>query len=268
MALELSYATADAVPDALKTAYVERDGKFFLDVGAMVSAEDLAAMKTKVDDFRTNNLSLTDKLKAFDGKKILTTEEQEEFARLADQEQLIKDKKLIDAGQIDELLAGRTESMRGDFEAKIVSLEESLVTTKYTSSKHEKRLSELLVEVEIGRVLSASTNNPVKGALADIFSRAGATWRVNDEGKLVALNAKGDQVYGTEANPLTLDEWLVQTVKDAPYLFEGNKGSEGDGGKHTVNKGSDGIIRIPRGDETLKGQNLENLATGKAVMVD
>lgn len=268
MSLELSYASESAVPEALKSAYVEKDGKWSLDVSGMVSADELATMRTKVDDFRSNNLSLTEKLKAFDGKKILTTEEQEEFTRLADQEQSIKDKKLIDSGQIDELLATRTEKLRGDYDARIVSLEESLTSTKDISGRHERRLSELLVEVEVGRVLSKSQNSPVQGALADIFSRAGSTWKVNEEGSLVALNAKGEQVYGSEANPLTLDEWLVQTVKDAPYLFEANQGTGGDGDKKVVTKGSDGIIRIPRSNEVLKGQHLDDIATGKAVVVD
>ena len=268
MALRVSYAKKEEIPEALTALYVEKDDKWVLEVDGMVSSDDLATMKTRLDDFRTNNISLTEKLKAFDGKKVLTQDEVDEFARLHEQEQSIKDKKLIDAGKLDELLANRTEKMRADFEAQIESLNKSLTAAKEIAGLHEGRLSTVLVESEVGRSLSASGNRPIQGALADIFSRAGSVWKVNDKGKLVALGADGQQVYGTEANPLTIDEWLVQTVKDAPYLFEASKGAGGEGSKGTGQKGSDGIIRIPRSDERLKGQHVEDIATGKAIVVD
>lgn len=268
MPLQVSYAKKEDIPEALAALYVEKDGKFVLEVEGMVSAADLATMRSRLDDFRTNNVSLTEKLKLFDGKKVLTQEEVEEFERLATQEQSIKDKKLIDSGKIDELLASRTEVMRSDFEAKIEALTKSLNETKEIASLHEGRLGSVLVESEIGRLLSSSNNRPIQGALGDIFARAGQTWKVNDTGKLVALKADGEQLYGSEANPLTMDEWLVQTVKDAPYLFEANQGSGGDGGKGTGGKGSDGILRIPRSDERLKGLHIKDIAEGKAVIVD
>ncbi len=91
MALRVSYAKKEDVPEALAALYVEKDGKWVLEVDGMVPSDDLAALKTKVDDFRTNNISLTEKLKAFDGKKVLTQEEVEEYQVLADQAQSIKD---------------------------------------------------------------------------------------------------------------------------------------------------------------------------------
>lgn len=268
MALRVSYAKKEDVPEALAALYVEKDGKWVLEVDGMVPSDDLAALKTKVDDFRTNNIGLTEKLKAFDGKKVLTQEEVDEFARLAEQEQSIKDKKLIDAGKLDELLVSRTEKMRKDFEKQITSLNESLVKEKSISSTHAGRLSKVMVESEVGKILSKSGNRPIQGALDDIFSRAGSTWRTNEEGKLVALDSKDEPVYGGEGKVLTLDEWLVQTVKDAPYLFEVNKGTDGKGGKGTDLKGSDGIIRVSRSDEAMKGKYIKELAEGKAIMVD
>jgi len=268
MALRVSYAKKEEIPEALVALYVEKDGKWDLEVDGMVPSDDLATIKTRLDDFRTNNITLTEKLKAFDGKKVLSQEEVDEFARLHEQEQSIKDKKLIDSGKLDELLANRTEKMRADFEAQIESLNKSLAASKEIAGLHEGRLSTVLVESEVGRVLSKSGNRPIQGALDDIYTRAGKTWKVNDKGSLVALDATGQQVYGTEANPLTVDEWLVQTVKDAPYLFEANKGTGGDGDKGGGHKGSDGIIRIARSDERLKGLHVEDIATGKAIIVD
>lgn len=268
MPLRVSYATKEEIPEALADLYKEKDGKWLLEVDGMVASDELTSIKTRLDDFRANNIGLTEKLKAFDGKKVLTQDEVDEFERLAGQEQSIKDKKLIDAGKLDELLASRTDKMRTDFEAQITSLNESLVSTKELAAVHEGRLSKVLVQSEVGQLLSSSGNRPIQGALSDLFSRAEQVWKVNGEGKLVALNSKGEQVYGTEANPLTLDEWLVQTVKDAPYLFEANKGSEAPGSKPSGQKGSDGIIRISRTDEEAKSRHIEDIATGKAIVVN
>ncbi len=268
MGLRVSYAKKEDIPEALAALYVEKDGKWMLEVDGMVPSDDLAALKTKIDDFRANNITLTGKLKEFDGKKVLTQEEIEEYQVLAEQAQNLKDKKLIDSGKIDELLASRTEKMRSDFEKQLKSLGDSLTAAKDLGAVHAGRLSSVMVESEVGKILSKSGNRPISGAMSDIFSRAGSVWKVDDAGKLVALDAQGDTIYGAEANPLTLDEWLVQTVKDAPYLFETNSGSGGDGGKGGDNKGTDGIIRVPRSDEGMKGKYINELATGKAVMVD
>lgn len=269
MALKLVYNSKAEVPEAMVSMYVEKDGKWILDIGDMVPAGELASMRSKVDEFRTNNLSLTEKLADFDGKTILSTEDQAEFDRLKKQSQDIEDKNLIDAGKIDELLANKTEQMRADYDAKLTSLTSSLSDAKEIAAKHQGRLSKVLVESQVGRMISASKNTPVAGALDDIFARAGMVWKVNKEGELEAQNPDGSQMYGAEAKALTMDEWLVSTVKSAPYLFATNKGSDGQGNADTgANKGTDGIIRVSRSDEAAKGKYLQELATGKAIMVD
>lgn len=268
MPLVASYNSKNEIPEGLEKFYVEKGDKFVLEVEGMAPASELADLRSRVDEFRSNNIQLNERLKAFDGKKVLTAEEQEEFARLVEQEESIRDKKLIDSGKIDELLNNRTEKMRADYEARIKSLEKSNDELKTSSGAMGKKLSSVVIESEISRLLSDQGIAPVKGAMADIYARAGQVWKANEEGVLQAVNANGDVVYGTEGKELTLQEWGQSLVKDAPYLFQANTGSGGSGGTKTPGSGGDGQIRIPRTDESMKSKHIEDLASGKAVLVD
>jgi hypothetical protein len=270
MTLKAFYEKEADIPEALKSEYLQKDGKgnWVLDAEGMVSNDEIVNLRSKIDEFRSNNVDLTSKLAKFDGKKVFTQEDVEEFDRLVQQETDIKDKKLIDSGKIDELLANRTEKLRADYEAKIESLETSLTDAKEIGTKHERRLSSVLVRADVTQVLSDQGISPVKGAIADVFDRAGKVWKVNKEGVLEALNEKGEPVYGAEAKALTMVEWAAQTVKAAPFLFTKNDGTGGGGGTGIKPSDSDGIRKIPRSDERMKSKYIDDLADGKAVLVD
>lgn len=268
MTLKAFYDKKEDIPEALVSEYVEKDGKWVLDAEGMVASEELSTMKTRLDEFRTNNVELAAKLKKFEGKKILSPEEQEEFARLIQQAHDIEDKKLIDAGKIDELLSNRTEKMRDDYENKLTSMQKTLDEATELSSTNAGRLSKVMISSEVSQLLSDQGLNPVKGAMEDIFARAGKVWKVNKEGSLTALNAKGDPMYGKGTEALTLVEWGQQLAKDAPYLFVDSKGSDGKGGAKPPVKGDDGILRIPKTNEELKSKHIDDIASGKAIVVD
>lgn len=263
------YATKEEIPAGLEGFYKEVDGKWVLQVDGMVPESSLKEVKDKLNEFRTNNVALAQKLKELDGKTFLTPEEQEEFDELKKQAQDIEDKNLIDAGKIDELVHSRTERMRADYENKIEAYKKTAEKAEGLAQTYQGRLGNVLVEAEVSRALSASGIQPVQGALADVVARASSVWKVNEAGQLVALDKDGNPVYGQDpSSPITMDEWAAQTAKDASYLFMENKGTGGDGNNQGGNKGSDGTLRIPRSNEHLKSKHIEDLATGKAVLVD
>lgn len=268
MTLKASYEKESDIPEALKSEYVLKDGSWILDAEGMVPASDLTAARTRIDEFRQNNVELNEKLKKFDGKKVLSAEDQQEFDRLIQQQADIDDKKLIDAGKIDELLANRTEQMRTDFEARIESLNNSLTGSKESEGKAVGRLSGVLIRSEVSKLLNDQGIVPVQGAIDDIYTRAQSIWRANDEGVLHAVNGKGDPIYGGEGKELTLAEWGQSLVKDAPFLFAKNDGTGGDGSGTKLPTGNDGIMRIPRTDEAMKSKHIADIASGKAIVVD
>jgi len=60
MALKYKYKTKDEIPAELQSLYVERDGAWILDAEGIVE-------KSKHEEFRTNNIALTNQLKRFEG---------------------------------------------------------------------------------------------------------------------------------------------------------------------------------------------------------
>ena len=60
MALKFKFKTKDEIPAELQSLYFERDGAWTLDAEGVVE-------KSKHEEFRTNNIALTNQLKRFEG---------------------------------------------------------------------------------------------------------------------------------------------------------------------------------------------------------
>ena len=263
------YATKEEIPAGLESFYKEKDGKWVLEVEGMVPQTELQSANERLTEFRSNNITLSQQLKEFEGKKFLSQEEQEEFDELKAKAEEIKDKDLIDAGKIDELVNTRTERLRTDYDNQIKGLQKQVSDSTALATNYQSRLAGVLVEAEVGKVMSSAGLQPVQGALSVVVSRARSVWKVNDKGDLVALDSNDNPVYGTDPTvPLTMAEWAASTAKDAPYLFMENSGTGGEGERKGGDRGSDGIIRIKRSDEMAKSKHLEDIASGKAVVVD
>lgn len=267
MKLKYKYANEADIPAEHKAMYKKADdGSWVLDVEGAASADALAELRNKVNEFRDNNTELQKKIKELDGKVHLTKEEHEELKKLKEQADKNKDQKLIEEGKIEELFAQRTQRMREDYEAKITALQNQNKELETKFSNSHGRLSSLLVESEVNTALS-EVAIPRKGALADIASRAGRTWKVNDKGQVVAMNDDGSAVYGPKGEPLTMKEWAADLVKTAPFLFEegAGGGNRGGSGRQPDNKNA---ARILRNDERAKSANIEAIAKGNAVLVE
>lgn len=263
------YATKEEIPQGLEQFYKENNGRWELEVEGMVPSSELKEMNDRLNEFRSNNISLSQKLKDFEGKKFLSQEEQDEYDELKKKAEEIQDQNLIDAGKIDELVHSRTERMRADYENKIKAFEKRATKAEEVMSTYQGQLANVLVEAEVSKTLSAQGVSPVKGALSDVIARARGVWQVNEEGKLVALDPAGNPMYGQDpSSPLTMDEWSQTVAKEAPYLFMESKGSGGEGSKSGGTKGGDGILRIPRSDQELYNRNIDKIAKGEAVVVE
>lgn len=210
MTLKAIVDNLNAVPVAMHEFYVEQDGKFALAVEGLVPKE-------KLDEFRENNIKIIkerDELRQkFDGidpqiARELITKVQKE-----------KDKKLVEAGQIEELVAQRVEAMRADYEAKLQG-----ENTK--SLGLQTKLESLLID---GALRDAASRAGVRAsAVEDVLLRGRALFKLQD-GK--ALPVQGDDVlYGKTGEPVTMDEWLGSLTSHAPHLFEANKGAGATGG--------------------------------------
>jgi len=227
-ALKLVVDSLEGMDTVIQSFYKQgSDNKFYLD-----KEEDIE-VKKKVDEFRENNINLMKerddlllKMKDIDPVK---------YAEMQKQLEALGDKKLIDAGKIDEVVAQRTERLRADANAQQEKL--TLANKKLTEelAKTNFRLSEVLIDAEITKAVTA-IGMPRKGAMQDILARAKLTWKLED-GKPVPMES--DHIlYGKDGkSPMSFEEYAQAVAETAPFLFEptgggGGHGGAGDGGEN------------------------------------
>lgn len=230
MQLKKVLESLEALPEEEKKWYVEKDGKFYLDVEG---DEDAVAIKKKIDEFRNNNVRLLkeqedlkdklEKYKDLDPKK---------YREALEKIQKIDDKKLWDEGQIDELVARKTDRMRKDFEAQIKAGTDSQDKLHKDHNKLQSQFSKVVLDNEIQLQISKLTK-PREGAMEDIVARGRRTFHLDDNGKAVARSPEtGDALFSKDgSSPLTIAEWAENLPNEVPYFFEPSTGGGAQGGK-------------------------------------
>lgn len=207
MALKFKFKTKDEVPTDLSGHYVERDGAWVLNV-------DGAADKSKLDEFRNNNVSLQKQLdeqtKKFEGI------DPEEVRKLAAEKQKLEDEKQLKAGEFEKVLENRLRGLKVEAEKQIATL-----------ISERDSLSSRLTEIQIdqGVVASATKRGLRATAIPDITSRARSIFRLLN-GVPAAFESDGKTVRPGKDGvaPMTLEEWVDTQVSEAPHLFESNAG--------------------------------------------
>jgi len=176
--------------------------------------------KTKLDEFRSNNVKLLKDMDAlnakFDG---IDLDNYNEMIKLQ-QEQ--KDKTLIDAGKIDELLEERTKAM-----VKTHGADMEKLTNENTVLNSQ--LAGLVIDSAVRD--SAIKSGVVDTAIDDILLRSKAVFKLT-EGQAIPHDGDGNVIYGnSSAEPMTVEEWVKGQQDLAPHLFKSSTGSGSEHGK-------------------------------------
>ena len=216
MALKYEVEKLDDVDESLRSLYTEANGKYVLAVDGVVP-------KQKLDEFRNNNIALAkerDELLQKYGDV-----DPELYRKLADEHNKLKEKKLIDAGKVDELIEERIKAMRA-------SLEQERDTYKEQLSTARQRLEKMMIDNEAARL--AVEMGCVDTALDDIVLRARMQFKLDGNDRAIAVD--GDKtIYGADGvTPLTIKEWMSSLTKSAPHLFKQSTG----GGAAGSNRGA------------------------------
>ena len=189
MALKFKFKSKDEIHAEHAGLYVERDGAFVLDAEGAVE-------KAKLDEFRTNNLTLQKQLaeltQRFEGI------EPDQVKALMAEKQKLEEAKHLKEGEVDKLLESRTRSLKSDLEKQITGL-----------ATERDALTLRLVEIEInqGVTLAATKRGLRPSAIPDAVARARMVFQLVN-GVPAAFEADGKTVrYGRDGvTPLTLDE--------------------------------------------------------------
>jgi hypothetical protein len=215
MALKRSYATLEEIPEAQRALYVEKDGKYVLDLDADGDDGKLAgALEKERQQRKTIEKTLSDLRKNLDGldpakarEALATLAELEEKADLGEIPEGLKAK-------IDAIVRKRTDRMATDYQTRLTAAEEKL---KGANSQLEELLIDNALRAEAVKHGVRST------AVDDVVLYGRTVFRLKD-GKPVPM--KGEEVlYGKEPNkPLTPEEWIAERSKDRPHWFEASGG--------------------------------------------
>lgn len=217
MPLKYTVDSVDTLDEAVKTLYTKgQDGKFYLDVDGVVP-------KDRVDEFRNNNIELKKQLEKF--KDVDPAKYQEAMKTL----KALEEKKLIDAGNLDEVVAQRVKEMSQEFEAQSTELNNKLSTAN-------RQLEALMIDAAAKTV--AIQTGVLPTAVDDVILRAKTVFSVKD-GVVMAME-NGKPMYDKDGTtPMTIDSWVKGLKKTAPHLFTmpagGGAGGSGHGGLNPAN---------------------------------
>jgi len=267
MALRATISSLDDVPEEHRGLYVQVGDEYVVDL-------DDGEYKKRITEFRDNNITLKKRVDtlAAESKQLAELKTQlekydgldAEKAREALQKiQAIEDKKLMDAGQIDELLSQRTERMRLDYDGQVKAALKARDDNKVEADKYR----ELYQKEVIDNKLSASITSIGKlrpGAIRDALWRGREVWKLNDQGIPTPFSPDGKVIYGKDGeNPISMDEWAQSLMQEVPYLWEGNVGG-GAGGAGGGAGGGTG--QVDRMDQNAINSNIEGIARGEVVI--
>lgn len=198
MALKFKYASKGEVPAEHASLYVERDGAFVLDAEGVVD-------KAKHEEFRQNNIALTNQLKRFEGI------DPDAVRQLADEKRKLEEAAQIKAGEVDKVLAARLKAELEKVHAPVVAERDAL----------HGRLTAIQIDQA---VVNEATKRGLRAtAITDITSRARMTFKLVG-GVPQAFDGERIRTGKDGVSPMTLAEWVDALVSDAPHLFEANAG--------------------------------------------
>ena len=203
MPLKYKYTNAGEIPAELKSFYVERDGAWLLDADGVVS-------QTKLDEFRQNNITLTNQLKKFE------CIDPDAVRQLAADKQRLEDEQRIKDGKFQEVLDARLKTAKADWDKQFSSV----------TGERDTLLGRLAaIQIDQAVVNEATKRGLRPTAIPDITSRARQTFKLV-AGVPQAFEADGQTARtGKDGAALTLAEWVDALVSNAPHLFEANAGS-------------------------------------------
>jgi len=238
MALDLTVPDLGAIPEAMQSLYVERDGAYFLDVAGVPDVSKLESSLKAVRDEAKAAKAMQKELEAkYAGiepdkyKAIMSKFENDEEANL------------IAAGKMNEVIEKRTQKRDAEWQKQIDALAQERDAEK---SKTEKFM---------GRVLDDQIRAAVNGkvhefAVEDALYRARQMFTLDENGLAVQREQDGSVVLGKDAKtPFSPAEWVESMRTPAPHWFPSS--GSGTGAQQTTMAG---------GAKTITRQQYELLA--------
>lgn len=237
MALKLRIAKLEEVDEAVRSLYVQKGDGFELD------AEDIG----KIDEFRSNNRTMKEELDAWKALGLSPDQAKEMIAAAR--------KKKAD----DEKGKLTVQELEAKYSGQVAELE--------TKSKEERAI--LQAKIDRYEILEPMRQAALKAGVipADVedlleLPSIKRRYRRGENGKIQILDVDGDPDLSA-----TPEKFFEQMRKERPRFFSPN-GSTGSGSKPSeARPHPDGVREVSDRDQDAMNANLEDIASGKVVVV-
>lgn len=201
------------VPEAARPFYVQKDGKFHVDLSAapagFVPAADLAAANGKVVEFRDTNIALTKKVTELEPLKTKFEGIDPEVAK-ADR---------VKVAELEKKGVKNVDDIQTVVNAALKPVTDALAAITANAQDLQRKNDDNLLAGVIGDKFI--TVGGEAGAKDFIISKAREAFVV-EAGVIKAKPTK----FSTDkpGEPLGMDEWLTQQTKDAAFAFKKSGG--------------------------------------------
>ncbi len=199
--------------ESMQALYKKSDDGYQLDVKGAVS-------KSKVDEFRDNNIELDKDLKTL--QKQYDGFDQDGYNEYLANKQKAKDGKLIDEGKIDELVASKVEVVINDYQAKLDTANETIAALQ---SDKSGIINKYEIQNATATALAANKINPTFHS--PLTAQINSMFTVK-EGNVVAMD--GDKIMTGANGNLTISEFVESQDDAFKIKSSGGNGTGGGGG--------------------------------------
>ena len=266
MALKATLADLEGLPDPIKEAYEERDGKFVLrvdgDIPGFVPSTQLADSNARLAEFRDNNnrlnslkTELETKLRGFDG--IDPAEHHSLKTRIAELEKI----RVKGADDVNTIAQRAVEAAVGPMQKRL----DEMTARERAAEERERQSAALLARKSTeSELTSIGLKLGVDERAVPDYVRRGLEVFQYEEGRLVAR--QGDTPLYSPTNPtqpLGVEEWAKSLLSEAPHLFRQSKGG---GAAPKGDPPPPSPRKIISNDPLEFGRNLEGIAKGDIIV--
>lgn len=222
MALAAVVDSVDKIPEAQRSLYIQREGKFVLDIegtpNGFVTASELATEKGKVVEFRENNTKLIKEVEELRPLKTKFGDLDPVTARKAVDE--LAELKKTGINKPDDV----TTIVKAAVEAAITPFREQITQQSTKLESERVRADEATLKSAISTQFSKAGGRA--SAFDYIFGKSKDSFEVRD-GNVTAKAAKFSP--SNPSNPLSIEEWMAAAIKTEDFAFAPSQGGGASG---------------------------------------
>lgn len=248
----------DGIPEPYHELYEKTDEGFVL------SGIDDTDFKSRIKEFRENNINLNEQLKTatkdLERYKDIDPEQYKKLLEIKQRIESDEEARMIAEGKLEEVLERRTEALRADLGTRAEKAEERAQKFEEDARRYRQQVNEFRIGQAFQTSLEKSKHQIQKGAHKDVMNRIHAIFRMDDKDTIRAYEPDGKTPkYGKDGKEMTFDEAIEDLVQEAPFLFVGSRGGGAEGGNYSR---SDQEM-LNETDPLAFGRNAEKIAKTK-----